>query len=443
MKRFLTAAVIGLASSIGVGAATDEGKIVFRHDSTPEYSVQYRIPAVASVRQNILAGVDPADIRNGKFGRIVAIGDYRHCRGDIGAGRIDLHISCSDDGGRTWSKPADLVDAEGNPVAKGSGAPGNDITNLDCGYGDAALVSDRDTGELLLIACCGRMNVLKSTRSNPQPSARWWSRDGGKTWTRPDYTHWQQVYSLFDNNGGIDGQFIASGRIMQSRYIKKGDYYRIYAATMVQNDHFRSTRNYVLYSDDFGRSWQVLGGAATAAIPAHGDEAKVEELPDGSVLISGRGYEGNRNFNIFKYKDAAAGTGEWMTPVLSSMGQKKTLPACNGEIMVVPVVNVKSGKSTYLALQSLPYGPNRTNVGILWKALEDPTSYDTPAHFAEGWKKSAPIYKGGSAYSTLEAMFGDKIGIFLEAENFGRDYCLVHYPVLISEITKGKYRGRL
>lgn len=443
MKRILTAGVIGLSSVLGLMASPQDEKVVFCHDSTPEHSVQYRIPAIASIGQCIWKEKQGKEWPKRKFGRIVALADYRHCGGDIGAGRIDLHLSYSDDGGKTWSKPAELLGADGKPVATGTGAPGEELKNLDCGYGDAALVSDRDSGELLLIACCGRMNMVKSTRKNPQPSARFWSTDEGRTWTAPDYKHWEEVYSLFDNVGGIDGQFIASGRIMQSRYIKKDKYYRIYAASMAQNDHFGLTRNFVLYSDDFGRSWNLLGAVDKAPIPQKGDEAKIEELPDGSVVISGRGLHGNRNFNIFKYKDALAGTGEWMTPVTSSMGMKGTLPACNGEIMVVPVVSVKNGKSTFIALQSLPFGPNRTNVGILWKPLTDPKDYDTPAHFAEGWKKGPVVTPKGSAYSTFEPLFGDNIGILYEENTFGRDYSLVHKPLSISEITKGKYIGRI
>ena len=135
--------------------------------------------------------------------------------------------------------------------------------------------------------------------------------------------------------GKIDGQFIGSGRIMQSRKIKKDKYYRLYAVTSVQNDHGKTMRNYVLYSDDFGRSWNILGDPMTAPVPSDGDEPKAEELPDGSVLLAGRGRRGGRNFNIFRYTDPVKATGSWGTPVLgSNLGAETPIPACNGEMKV-------------------------------------------------------------------------------------------------------------
>lgn len=404
-------------------------RIVFRHDTTPEYKVQYRIPAIVTVGKGKAKG------------RLVAMSDYRYCGGDIGAGRIDMYISTSDDNGKTWTEAGHMLDKEGNPVAKGTGAPGNTIDNLDCGFGDAALVADRDSQRVLLIACCGRMNIGRSTRENPQPSARWWSEDGGKTWSKPDYTLWQEIYGLFDKDRPIDGQFIASGRIMQSRYIKKDKYYRIYAASMVQNDHFKNTRNYVLYSDDFGKTWNILGDAFNAPIPTGGDEAKVEELPDGSVIISGRGYSGNRNFNIFKYTDAKAGKGSWGNVVNAQLGFSEKVPACNGELFILPVKNVKTGKKTYLALHSIPFGPKRTNVGIAWKVLNSPADYNSPEAFAENWTGRYQVSNRGSAYSTITQLKDGRLGFFYEEDTLGRDYCSVFVPLSIEEITNGQYKA--
>ena len=67
------------------------GYAVFRYDGTPGYNIVYRIPAITTVA----AGPHK--------GRLIAVNDYRYCGGDIGAGRIDLHMSYSDDNGQTWS----------------------------------------------------------------------------------------------------------------------------------------------------------------------------------------------------------------------------------------------------------------------------------------------------------------------------------------------------
>lgn len=75
---------------------------------------------------------------------------------------------------------------------------------------------------------------------------------------------------------------------MQSRSIKAGSHYRIYSALL--SPHYG---NAVIYSDDFGSTWKLLGNPASYPIP-DGDEAKVEELPDGSVVLSSRKDNGHR-----------------------------------------------------------------------------------------------------------------------------------------------------
>lgn len=410
-------------------AVPHDGTVVFRYEpKCSKYAIVYRIPAITTVEAGEHAG------------RLVALNDYRYCGGDIGGGRIDLHLSYSDDNGATWSRPDDMRDAEGNPVARGTGAPGNVITNLDCGFGDPAIVSDRETGELLVVACCGRMNFFSSRRNNPQPSARWWSKDGGKTWTEPDYGQWEQIYSLFDDNckyGYIDGQFIGSGRMVQSKRIKVGDYYRIYAVMSGRNADAGNISNWVLYSDDFGRNWHILGDPMNPAAASNADEPKCEELPDGSVLLAARGNGGNRNFNIFRYTDIAKAEGVWGDHINTNMGMGG-INACNGEIMIVPVKNKETGDKHYLALQSFPYGGGRNNVSIAWKALVNPEDYDEPSDFAT-WGGRYQVSNMPSGYSTMCLQADNKIGFLYEESTFGSAYCEVFYPLSIETLTGDKF----
>ena len=406
-----------------------DGTVVFRYEpNCSKYAIVYRIPAITTIETGEYAG------------RLVALNDYRYCGGDIGGGRIDLHWSYSDDNGATWSRPDDMRNADGKPVARGTGAAGNVITNLDCGFGDPAIVADRESGELFAVACCGRMPFFSSRRNNPQPSARWWSKDGGKTWTEPDYGQWEQIYALFDNNckyGYIDGQFIGSGRMVQSKRIKTGDYYRIYAVMSGRNVEANNISNWVLYSDDFGRNWHILGDPMNPAVASNGDEPKCEELPDGSVLLAARGNGGNRNFNIFRYTDVAKAEGTWGEHINTNMGMGG-INACNGEIMILPVKNKQTGDKHYLALQSFPYGGGRNNVSIAWKALVNPDDYDEPSDFAK-WGGHYQVSKMPSAYSTMCLQADNKIGFIYEESTFGSAYCEVFYSLSIETLTGDKF----
>ena len=55
----------------------------------------------------------------------------------------------------------------------------------------------------------------------------------------------------------------------------RSDYYRLYCAVLLKNVNSVNT-NFVLYSDDFGGTWDVLGGVENAPVPSGGDEPKVE-----------------------------------------------------------------------------------------------------------------------------------------------------------------------
>ncbi len=393
--------------------------MVFRYDGTTGYNVCYRIPAITTVE-------------NGpNKGRLIAINDYRYGGGDIGAGRIDLYQSHSDDNGLTWSEPGHLCDAEGNHVAEG-----NYTTDKDCAFGDAAIVSDRETGKVLMIAVGGHVNFFASRRDAPNFCFRWYSEDGGDTWSdHQDIT--EQILSIFDGEaayGKIDGQFFGSGRMTQSRQIKVGDYYRLYAVLSSQNDG-GNTRNWALYSDDFGQTWHILGGVP--AVSSNGDEPKAEELPDGSVLLAARNRWGNRNFNVFRYTDVAKGEGSWLGTVATDMGMG-SINACDGEIMILPVRNIETQEKCYMALQSFPYGGSRRNVSIAWKALSQPEDFSSPSSFTT-WDGRKQVSNLGSAYSTMCWQHDNTLGFLFEEETFGKAYCGMFRNLTIEEITGDAY----
>lgn len=410
------------------------GYVLFRYDGTPGFNIQYRIPAIVTVPAGPHAG------------RIYAVNDYRYCGGDIGAGRIDLYQSYSDDNGKTWTTPDVVRGKDGKPVAMGTGAATpagtkQSESNLDCGFGDAAIVGDRETGELFMVACAGRMNFFSSRRADPQPSARWWSTDGGETWTEPDFTQWEQIYALFDNTckyGYIDGQFIGSGRMVQSSKIKVGTHYRIYAVMSGRNAEANNISNWVLYSDDFGHNWHVLGDPMNPAISYNADEPKCEELPDGSLLLAARGNGGGRNFNIFRYSDIEKAEGRWDEQINTTLGTGHGLNACNGEILIVPVKNAL-GQKAHLAIQSFVNSTVREKVSLAYKVLRTAADYDKPEDF-NTWDAFYQLTPLPSGYSTMTLQSDHSIGVLFEEETLNnKSYCEIYRNVTIPELTGNEW----
>ncbi len=381
--------------------------------------VCYRIPAIATAYN----------------GDLIAVADYRHSGNDIGMvpnGRIDLHARVSNDNGNTWNEKFAIVE--------GQGANSKDFMHV--GFGDPCIVADRESNRVLVLSCAGNVSFPSGTRDNHQNIARFYSEDNGATWSEPEDIA-DPIYAMFDNSanhGPVMAMFIGSGKIHQSRYVKVDKYYRLYCAVLLKNRNATYT-NFVLYSDDFGGNWNVLGGVETAPIPNGADEPKVEELPNGNIIISSR-CNGGRHFNIFTFTNAEKAEGSWGTRATSNSSVKGVVAidnSCNGEIMILPVVKTEDNSEMWLALQSLPFGSGRTNVGIYYKELASESDYDTPANFAKDWDGRHQASHIGSAYSTMCLQKDNTIAFLYEESTYGRDYTIMYKNYTVEDITDGAY----
>ena len=414
--------ILTLAAVLAAGMACAQGRFeVFPSKSPVE--VHYRIPAIAALSD----------------GTVVCVADYRHSREDIGIvkdGRIDLRVRISRDNGKTWG--------EIFPMIEGKGKESPDFMNV--GFGDPCIVADRKSGRLMVISCAGNVSFIKGTPEEHLCITRFYSQDGGLTWTAPEDIA-PQLYSLFENaaSGPAESMFITSGRIVQSRYVKVKKYYRLYCAALQAAGDGRWL-NYVLYSDDFGNSWNVLGGVDKAPIVKEANEAKVEELPGGDLLITSRTDLEGRMLNVFTFDNLKKATGSWGTMTHSGAHNNGIVTeknSCNGELMVVPVIRKSDGRKMDLLLQSVPVGPKRANVGIFYKALELDGSGNSSESVAKDWEGRYICTNIGSAYSVMAWQADGRLGFAFEEKtyypNSGCGYTIVYDNYDIEQITSGAY----
>lgn len=427
MKKILLSL---LTASMTVAASA---QTVLWHTDTTRHEF-YRIPAVIAYGNNVVAF---ADNRSGVTDATVW--------GDVGSvGNISIEARYSSDCGLTWSEPRQIVTGFG-------------MGTYDQCHGDAAVVRDSQSGRMLMMCGSGSVGYgrSKATPANNYAEAirvgRYYSIDGGHTWNGADVT--PQVYDIFNTaaEAPVSRLFFASGRICQSRIVKHGSYYRIYSALTTNCGAL------VVYSDDFGKQWHALGGAEARPAPK-GDESKLVELPDGSVLLSCR-MRGGRYFNVFRYADAQHATGSWGEAVASTSVDDGTAGIgndTNGEVLVMPAVDA-NGKKAYVALQSMPRGTEgehpsnrerRSHVSVYWKAFANAADMVQPSAWVGGWQRKE-ITNGYSAYSTMNEC-GDGDIAFLYEDNcvrlklgsqYTEMYDILYRHLTLADITEGSYKS--
>lgn len=347
-------------------------------------SKYYRIPALATAPD----------------GSILAVSDRRNDSSSDLPNLIDLVVRRSTDNGLTWSDQ--IVIAQHLP---------------DRGFGDAALVVDRRSGDILCIFASG-CGLWKSTAQQPMDVCIARSSDNGLTWSDVRYIT-PQIYGPGCDNPAaepISGLFAASGRALQ---LRDGTLAFVVAAHHT-GEKWPPLYNYVCISEDGGENWRLL----PATPGAWGDESKMEELADGSWLMSIRNPRQGHRLHAVSHDRGVT----WSQPVA---WKDLPDPACDGDIMRYSLRS--EGARHDRLLHSIPADTaQRRNVSI---AL----SYDE----GKSWPVMRTVWEEPSAYSSLTKLPDGSIGLLSEVWNDATGgYDLWFSAIPFEWLTRGRDDGK-
>lgn len=326
-----------------------------------------------------------------KNGRVVTMADNRfNHNGDL-PNHIDVYERHSDDNGATWSTHKMVVGTEADHALVG----GNH------GFGDVSLV-ECASGKIVAIMV-GGPGYFGSTPSNPIVPAIITSTDGGDTWSTPR-TLTNELYNTTYNEGAVQGSFAGSGRgLMLQRQKDKQLNGRIMFA-MSHRFANNNVQEYIIYSDDEGNTWKF----STQSAYSGGDESKLVELADGTVMISVR-QNGQRGYNKSTDGGVTWGTQAKWADINGN--------ACNGDILYV---------NKHVMLHSYPNNGKRKNVTI--KA-----SFDG----GKSWSNPYVVCAPSSCYSTMDVTKDGDIAIFYEDNACSTGFVLNYVVLPTSFIYKG------
>lgn len=295
-------------------------------------------------------------------GTLLAVNDKRKYSYKDLPEDIDIVCRRSTDNGATWSNPQTIVEGTGYKQ----------------GYGDAALVQC-ENGDVLCFFVGGN-GLWASSESDPIRSYVCRSTDRGLSWGAP-----QELTTLLWGSQAVNpacrnykGSFFASGNALRLKKSPHAGRILIVAAMVRRNE--QKLDNFVVYSDDNGLSWNISNKAFS-----EGDEAKLVELIDGTVLISVR-RSGARGYNR-----SVDGGQTWDT---QGTWTEMTVNACNGDMLRL--------NDTTL-IHSLPNSMNRENVSIFFSNNEGQT-----------WHSPTLLVEGPSVYSSLTLLSDGTVGCYVE-----------------------------
>ena len=315
----------------------------------PGKSPVYRIPAMVVTIQGTL--IVFCEARASKY-------DWGHIR---------IVAKRSEDDGRTWGTEIDL--------SKGR-FPDNCI-------GNPAPVVDRQTGRIYSICHfrTGTGHADNYAIQNPRNVLVQYSDDDGKTWSEPKFLIKQFLREGCDHmmTGPVHGIQLTQGKY-KGRLVIPG---------------VGPPSNYVVYSDDHGKTWQAGGSG-----PANGtvNESTAVELLGGDVMVNVRRGQGPLNRYSFILPNGGSGEyrkgSERYVPDLPDGGTQGTTLRYSWPDDGKPGIILYAGPG-------LPTGRVR---GTLFASYDEGKTWP--------WKKV--IYEGGYGYSDIAKLPDGRIACVFE-----------------------------
>ena len=273
------------------------------------------------------------------------------------SGNIDVLVRRSFDGGKTWGAVQTVADAGDDTI------------------GNPTPVVERQTGTILLLLTRNPGSVTER-QTGERDRTVWIARslDDGATWSAPVEITAQvkQPGWTWYATGPGNGIQLRSGRLV------------------IPCDHNEGTSrrySHVIYSDDRGATWKI-GGIAEE----HTNESAVVEMKSGELVLNMRSYHGKNRRAVQRSRDG----GLTWSPL--ELDQTLIEPVCEASMIA----------ARGLVMFSNPAATTRTRMTVR-------LSRDG----ARTWSVSKVVYEGPSAYSSLAAMRGGRIGLLYERGDAG------------------------
>lgn len=365
--KILTALLVPLLTCSSAYALEDRPFVVI-HRQGEHGCHTFRIPGIAVTNS----------------GTLLAVYDMRYrSRRDL-QGHMDIGLSRSTDGGKTWEKPRPIMD-----MGRHGGLPEDQN-----GCSDPNILVDRATGEIIVSAVWthgkpgthqwkgrGSEPGLELSRSSQFMMVR--SGDDGKTWSKPE----NQTAKLKNPAWHLFAPGPGNGITMKD-------------GTLVMPTGGRDEKGLpfsnLMWSKDHGKTWTLSSPARSNT-----NESAVAELSDGSLMLNMRD---NRN-----RKDKSRTNGRAVS-VTADLGKTwKVHPSDHGSlpepVCMASLISHRLKDGRAVLFFSNPHHKSRRQNMTLQMSLDD----------GKTWNKPVLLDRNGGAYSSLVMVNDRTVGILYES----------------------------